>query len=99
MDKELLNNLCRRYGFSYDEIGCYIRIKSYRATWYIVNMDYQKHLIELFHENTRGKAYMHSHEKHKTLSNIFKCINSHDNNGITIKNNDMINVKNYIALN
>lgn len=100
MDGQELVKLCDCYGYRFDELGCYIRIISNRDTWYILNINYCGHKIELKHENTKGKAYMHSHGKHSSLKDIFKCIYSHDNREMIRNNKTMklLNILNTIQI-
>ena len=36
MDKRVINKLCREYNFKWDVIGEYVRIYSYKDSWYIL---------------------------------------------------------------
>lgn len=79
MDRELLENLCKRYGFNYDTIGHYVRIKSKRKDeWYLLDLELDGHDIKLYHGNEKNNAKMHKQGKHKDLNCIFRSIKSHD---------------------
>lgn len=44
--------LCEKYGFTYESIQNYIKIKSKLDVWYIEKgLDFSKEQIELYHEN------------------------------------------------
>ena len=76
-----LNNLCLKYDFKYDTIGCYIRVYSSRDTWYIINKEYKPYeKIKLYHANNYGGAGIHKQkDSFNSLYQIFTYINNHDN--------------------
>lgn len=44
--------LCEKYGFEYESIAHYIKVKSKYDVWYIEKgLDFTKEEIELYHEN------------------------------------------------
>lgn len=78
MNRMELRGLCLRYGFHWDKIGEYIRIRSKRDTWYVKDLNHEGRLISLNHQNKYGDSRFHFHGKHKDLKNILKAIDSHD---------------------
>lgn len=78
MNKDLLEGLCKVYGFSWTILGIYIKIVSKRGTYYILNLDHEGRQIKLYHQNIYNNSAMHKHGKHKDLENVFRSIKSHD---------------------
>lgn len=97
MDEKILIKLCNRYGYSFKLVGEYIRIKSKRDAYYILNSKLRGSRIELYHENTSGNTYMHSHGKHSNLEGIFKAIYSHDHREF-IRQNKMTRLMNIFKM-
>jgi len=79
MDKEEIERLCREYNFSWSILGRYIKIKSKRDTYYILDIDYEGRQIKLYHQNEQHDSGKHSHGKHNNLRCTMKSIQSHDN--------------------
>jgi len=79
LNKEVLEKLCKEYGFSFSIMGKYIQIVSKRDTYYILDMNHEGRRIKLFHQNIYASAGFHKHGEHESLKNIFASIFSHDN--------------------
>lgn len=78
LDKNLLDQLCLEFNFTYDVIGIFIRIKSKLGTYYILDQDTEGRPFKLYHANLFGSAGMHSHGKHTSLRNVMLSIKKHD---------------------
>ena len=78
MNKEDIEGLCERYGFTHDILGKYVMIRSKRDTWYVLNREHEDRMIILEHQNQHGDSRCHAQGKHKNLENIFKAIDKHD---------------------
>jgi len=101
MSRIELESLCLQYGFQFDKIGKYIRIRSKRDTWYVLDMEHEGRSILLEHQNSRysGDANFHFQSKHKNMRNVFKSIKSHDNiYQIGHRNNKLTRITNTFKL-
>lgn len=76
---EEVNNLCLKYGFTWDIIGNYIKLRSKRDSWIIEIFSLNKDRIELKHLNNYGKNTAHHQGMFKSIESIFKYIDGHDN--------------------
>ena len=78
MNKGNIEKLCKEYNFQWDVIGDYIRIHSYKDSWYILNLDHEGRLIKLKLGNSFGSSIFHDQGKHKDIYKVFKAIHKHD---------------------
>lgn len=46
-----INELCKKYSFTYDEMAAHYKIKSKMDTWYVPISDDENEPLELYHEN------------------------------------------------
>jgi len=76
---EEINNLCLEYGFTWDTIGSYIKLRSKRDSWAIDKGDLDGFVIKLGHFNNYGGAGTHKQGSFSNIEDIFKYIKGHDN--------------------
>ena len=76
---EKISNLCLEYGFEWDVIGSYIRLRSKRDSWAIEKGDLDRFVIKLKHFNNYQGSGCHKQGSFSSLEDIFKYIKGHDN--------------------
>ena len=78
MEQYKISTLCRKYGFSYVDVGLYYRIKSGRDEWYIKKKKHPKQKIELKHDSTGWQNKTHLQGYFSSLDKVFRYIYKHD---------------------
>jgi len=78
MNKREINKLCKEYNFKWDVIGEYVRIISYKDSWYMLNLEHEGRKIKHKHGNSCGSSLFHDQGNHKDIYKVFRVIHEHD---------------------
>ena len=84
--EDVLNAYCQQYDFDWDIIGEYVRIRSKRDTWLVLNRDHEGRKLKLRHMNAYDSGGSHFQCTCSGLRKLFDYISKHDNKEMFMSN-------------